>query len=296
MIDRLCFVQFIHPGGEHSPDDGRVKHWNRGPHKRKFLLSPGEYVDEGGARSRDELLFWGEWEAESEVIADFAGRQAFEGPRFLYEPFYSRPAPAGWRQNTDPFVFGECFHYTGCMQHTRIGPTQLRHLARGSVVLFGSCIALTKFVVDTVFVVADHVDHGPADYAQALERRISQTYRAATIEPWYSTELPLERKYRLYFGATRHEPVHGMFSFFPASTLERHPSGFARPRIDLPGLITPHLTQGKRLNPQSRIEDVHALWERVVEQVRAQDLLLGVHAELPPARVIPREPTTADRA
>ena len=44
-----------------------------------------------------------------------------------------------WRQNTDPFVFGERFHYTGCLRHTRRGPTQLRYLAPGSLVLFGSC-------------------------------------------------------------------------------------------------------------------------------------------------------------
>jgi hypothetical protein len=32
MDDNLCFVQFIHPGGEHEPDDGVIKNWNRDDH------------------------------------------------------------------------------------------------------------------------------------------------------------------------------------------------------------------------------------------------------------------------
>jgi hypothetical protein len=53
-------------------------------------------------------------------------------------------------QNTDPFVFGDQFHYTGCLQHTKRGATQLRYLDRGSVILFGSCREKRDFVVDTV--------------------------------------------------------------------------------------------------------------------------------------------------
>ena len=59
--------------------------------------------------------------------------------------------------------FGERFHYTGCLQHTRLGPTQLRSLAPGSLVLFGSCRGKSRFAVDTVFVVSDHVDHSARD-------------------------------------------------------------------------------------------------------------------------------------
>ena len=60
--------QFIHPGGEHGQDGGGQKRWNRGDHKRKFLRVRGEYVDTtGGPPINDELVFWGEWEPESEV-------------------------------------------------------------------------------------------------------------------------------------------------------------------------------------------------------------------------------------
>src|SRR2546422_5325948 len=33
MRERRCFVQFIHPGGEHWPDQGDLKFWNREQHR-----------------------------------------------------------------------------------------------------------------------------------------------------------------------------------------------------------------------------------------------------------------------
>lgn len=52
----LCFVQFIHPGGEHRPDNARLINWNRGDHKRKFLLSRGRAVHDREALDT-ELVF-----------------------------------------------------------------------------------------------------------------------------------------------------------------------------------------------------------------------------------------------
>ena len=63
-------VQFIHPGGEHGQDVAGHKRWNTSDHdhRRKFLCVPGEYVDAPDAPPlKDELVFWGEWEPESEV-------------------------------------------------------------------------------------------------------------------------------------------------------------------------------------------------------------------------------------
>jgi len=45
MFERLCFVQFIHPGGEHEPDDGDLKLWNCGAHRRKFMKARGRYLE-----------------------------------------------------------------------------------------------------------------------------------------------------------------------------------------------------------------------------------------------------------
>ena len=56
MDNKLCFVQFIHPGGEHEPDDGLNKRWNKGKHQRKFLRQSGRYVANGKVKD-GELLF-----------------------------------------------------------------------------------------------------------------------------------------------------------------------------------------------------------------------------------------------
>jgi hypothetical protein len=280
--ERLCVVQFIHPGGEHGQDQIGLKAWNLEAHKRKFLRQHGVQVDEAGSPRESELFLWGKWEAESEVEAIEAPISG--GPRFIHRPFYSDPPPAGWRQNTDPFVFGDEFHYTGCKQHTARGPTQLRFLRHGSLILFGSCVGRARFVLDTLFVVDDYIDHSRADYERILNGRIPDAYRAATIDPWYSGSGGDQQSYRLYSGATYDSPVNGMFSFFPASTAERDPDGFARPEIRIPGLITSHLTQGQRLNPQPSVREVKQIWTEIVRQVRMVGLTLGVHAGLPTAR------------
>ncbi|MGH2716418.1 MAG: hypothetical protein ACRDM7_21535 [Thermoleophilaceae bacterium] len=84
MRERRCFVQFIHPGGEHWPDRGDRKFWNREAHRRKFLKGRGRYITGGEARE-GEIVFWGEWEPESRVLARYSDRVA-DGPHFLYEP------------------------------------------------------------------------------------------------------------------------------------------------------------------------------------------------------------------
>jgi hypothetical protein len=278
MKERLCFVQFLHPGGEHGADQGALKQWNRGDHKRKFIRGPGRLIDLAEKLQDTEIAFWGEWEPPSHV-AQLADVVPY-GPRFIHDPFLPPRAPRDWCQNTDPFVFGDTFHYTGCLQHTKFGPTQLRFLARGSVILFGSCVERSRFVLDTVLVVDRYIDHSRINVGET-RRQVSPVYATATLDPWYSGKVPAEQSHRLYFGATQEACLDGMFSFFPARAATDSPQGFPRPTIDLPEAITPTMCQGKRLNPQSSIGDVRRLWERVVEQVRQQDLALGTWAEEP---------------
>jgi len=133
------------------------------------MKSRGRYFADG-KRHEGEIVFWGEWEPESRVLARYHSPNSAE-PSFLYEPFFVRHVDGLWRQNTDPFVFGERFYYTGCLQHTSRGPTQLRFLAPGSLVVFGSYLR-GRFVVDTVFVVDDFVDHSLGDWEQKLKRRV----------------------------------------------------------------------------------------------------------------------------
>lgn len=279
MDDRHCFVQFLHPGKEHEPDSRRTKGWNRDAHRRKFLLSPGRYLGTRGPQDA-EIAFWGEWEPESRVVSETRPPLP-DGPRWVYEPYYVPPASNRGLQNTDPFVFGERFLYTGCMQYKRGKPTQLRHLALGSVILFGSCLRKSRFVLDTVFVVADHVDHAKRNYCDQLKGHVSDTYCAVTLAPWYGNMIERDKSYRLYDGATFGAPVQGMFSFVPCLPAEVAPRGFARPTIRIPGVITDTHCQGVKLNPQAGLSAVKSLWDEVVDQVTNQGLLLGIGVALP---------------
>jgi hypothetical protein len=229
--DKVCFVQFMHPGAEHEPPDDGKMGWNSGDHARKFLVANGLATSRRGAQA-DELVFWGEWEPQSRVVEAY-DPTVLDGPRWLHEPTWSPLEPPRWSQNTDPFVFGDRFHYTGCQQHKRNRrgakqPTQLRRLARGSVILFGSC-RRDRFMLDTVFVVDRYVDHRRKDRATALAGKISATYEAVTIDPWYRGNDPDDVSYRLYFGATVDAPIEGMFSYVPCLPRADAPSGFARP-------------------------------------------------------------------
>lgn len=286
--EKLCFAQFLHPGGEHQPDDGDLKRWNRGPHRRKFVRIPGRCIRDDESH-RGPLVCWTEWEADSTVRERIA-RPLRHGPQVVYDPYYSRPRKYDGLQNTDPFIFGG-FFYTGCQQYTSRGPTQLRDLARGSVILFGSCIDRRHFVVDTVFVVDRHIDHSAATWRKRVAENVTEGYIDVTLRAWYQASggcrkkcVPDRREFRLYFGATVHRPVNGMFSFFPCQPYEEGTRGFARPRIHIRGVVKDTLLQGKRLNPQPGLANTARLWNTVARQVQAQGLWLGVHATMPPSR------------
>ena len=49
----------------------------------------------------------------------------------------------------------------------------------------------------------------------------------------------------------------------------------------MPDVITPTMTQSKRLNPRQSISEITPLWEEVVRQVIAQGMALGIQADLP---------------
>jgi hypothetical protein len=205
-------------------------------------------------------------------------------------------------QNTDPFVFGEQFHYTWCQQRTKKGATQLRYLKEGSLILFGSCEDKNAFVLDTVFVVDHWIDHSRKDYQSELKRAISREYWEVAILPGYQkpsrginscalekqgcTAADSQKEWRLYFGAMYNNPVRGMYSFFPCQPYKTNSRGFARPRISLPGRITGNLNEGKKYRDKNHPEQLNPdtmklLWEKVAKQVIKKGLALGVYAEMP---------------
>jgi hypothetical protein len=282
MDDRIRLVQFIHPGGEHEPDEGNEKHWNTGDHKRKFLQSRGEYVSGDGDDhpTTDDLLFWGEWEPDSTVVSRIKSPVEC-GPHYIYEPYYGA-VPTTWAQNTDPFVFGDSFLYSNCKQTTKHGVTQLAMLGRGSVILFGSCIARCHFVVDTVFVVDRWIKFYPPNYRTELAGQVSKTFEDVTLSRIaHHADTP----FTLYFGATYNQRVDGMFSFFACQPRTQGEVGFARPVIKLPGQITNNLTQGKKMTVQPDLATMQSQWSNVMQQVTDQGLMLGVSAELPEQRI-----------
>ena len=149
--DARYVVQFPHPGREHRPGDTEWMPWNpQQKHARKFLRSRGRYVAKDDTVSEDPLVFWGEWEPPSRVIARWPRSRRL--PRFLHEPVWHTPRHRVPRHNTDPWVFGKTFLYSNCKQFTPHGtPSALQSVTRGSLILFGSKLD-HEFVLDTVFV------------------------------------------------------------------------------------------------------------------------------------------------
>jgi hypothetical protein len=286
-----CLVQFMHPGGEHGPDQGSIKHWNVGDHKRKFIRLPGESLDSAAPSARrrtSELVFWAEWEPESRV--EPIAKPMPSGPRWLHAPFYL--PPKNFRrdgkvlQNTDPFVYGNRFLYTVCRQWKRNSglyrPTFLRDLDVGSLILFGSH-KRGEFVLDTVFVVASSVLHDAESYEEVLAGRVPEAYADVALRPAY--EWDRGEELRLYLGAAPSDSVDGMFSFvpcMPAAQAQR--SGFPRPTLRLDGLITPGLMMGAKATRNLSREQMRSIWSRLVEQVLEQGLKLGTYFEVPEPR------------
>lgn len=280
-----CVVQFIHPGGEHGPNQAGGKSWNRGLHKRKFLSSRGEYlISRDGIPQSSDLVFWGEWEPESVVLS--IEDRIPGGPKYLHQPYYVRPRNyPGDLQNTDPFVYGERFLYTLCRQTRKTSghakPTYLRDLASGSLILFGS-LKGGGFVLDTVFVVADSTLHDSESWRTALRGLVSDTYLDVTMCPTYQESWP--HPLRMYGAATAEHRLAGMFSFSPCLPADRARSGFARPAVELEGVITPGLMMGAKATRGLSLNAVEFLWNSVVTQVLDQGLVLGTRFELPERR------------
>ena len=206
-----CFVQFPHPGGEHWPDRSGAKPWNTydSNHARKFMQLRGSWTAEDGGVHSGELWAWGEWEAQSELVRDLDSSGGPGLPRHLWRPYYVVP-PGGYERlhNTDPFIFGERFLYSNCLQPKRPG---LRRLGRGSVIAFGS--KKGDWVLDTVLVVADFIDYAVPEARIVLADSTPEAFLNATAGPL--ADNGEEEMLRLYRGATPDDPFDGMFSFLP---------------------------------------------------------------------------------
>lgn len=234
-------------------------------------------------------MFWGEWEAEALVVKDFTrdfGKDAV--PQRLIEPFKSKlpanklPGNCGDEnscQNIDPFVFGECFRYSYCMQKTF---HVLKELDEDSIVLFGAYSKKKrKFRLDTVFV----VDKYPIKYCDKGDLKGISNYED------YCNYLLIESlkdiyPYDVYYeGKTFSE--NEMYSFSPAKVYSE-PTGSAFSRIELDAELLESFFDGTSFSDDKNMgvdgqggknfskEVVLQGWERLKDFVLAQGCVLGV--------------------
>jgi hypothetical protein len=258
-----------------------MKQWNEGAHKRKFMRTAGTSLDATDEVHAGEVLFWGEWEPPSTV--ELLEAPSPDYPRYLHRPLLEQLTEFAGHQNTDPFVFGDTFLYTGCQQwrgKPHGHPVQLRYLLPGSIILFGSC-SDDRFLLDTAFVVRDFIDHDRDDYRDALRGAVPDAYWTVTLGLWYAGP-PDGRSFRLYRGASPANAVNGMFSFFPCLRADG-PVTRGFPRSDLSALscVNPRLRQGWSATKLGDLAQVADVWHSVRQAVLAQGCELGVRAAIP---------------
>ena len=144
-------------------------------------------------------------------------------------------------------------------------------------------------MLDTVLVVRDSVAYDPLDPQGTLEGIAPETFLnvtgappAANAEGNPAEGCSATGELRLYRGATPDDPVHGMYSFFPARPTGPAGSDFGRPVVDLPGFINPANWRAPKGAERDLPPGVlRSLWEKLVAQVRDEGLVLGTFAELP---------------
>lgn len=273
MTDAVRFIQFLHPGTEHRPEANGWKPWTTEGHRRAFVVQRGTYMrrlDEGSPFPA-ELHFWCEWECEAEAVGHFASQPGY--PRFLFRPCIRPRKRFKNHANTDPCVFGDRFRYCVCQQDSR---PSLKHLAPGSVIVFGSRLD-GEFVIDTVFVVARSYVYSKRTHRSLP---VPELYHNAAIAPLFGGGCGDGEEYQLYEGATPADPFAGMFSFFPCLPADES-AGFPRPSIRLPGVVNPRHSQGIKMISPISPSRASELWRSVAVQVVGQGLCLGVSAEMP---------------
>ena len=154
-----------HPGGEprygwHSAGDAFLVDWNKNSgkdpdkHTRKFILRPGLALSAiDGRTMRDNLVFWGEYEAYSR--ARLLQKNDKEYPKAVHDILYPASGNFSYPQyglNTDPYVYGDEFYYF-CCERKDSGEQKYKP---DDVILFGSINRRGNsyfFELDTVFVV-----------------------------------------------------------------------------------------------------------------------------------------------
>jgi hypothetical protein len=300
-------VQFFHPGIEHLKINGKIRDWNNEPdHYRKYLISKGNYI-ENNEEKRENLLFWGEWEPTSyaDIPTKPTGISLYEKyPEYLHTPYIppkdkmkSYQGKNKNYQNTDPFVFGEKFKYSICMQDAY---PDLKNLDDGSIILFGSCVN-KRFAIDTIFVVNGVLKYNfPEDDEINNFITESKLYKEIVLkmacgDSNFATTLTL------YTGATFKDNINGMYSFVPSIKYNGEKRGFSR--IIMPdefytneyrmfnryfskwdlnnGRIYERKNEGVKITPGISLKEIKSFWEYLKSIVLENNCVLGYNFEMP---------------
>lgn len=275
----------MHPQVEAIPKkrEGIVGWNNSKRHKRKFITAKGKYVGEKESEKEGQLAFWGEWEAQSEVEFIEKGQRS----RYLQTPYIDL-TEANRTHNTDPYVFGDCFKYIGCMQGRY---KVLRDLPPMSLIMFGSRIN-NQFCLDTLFVVSEKQSkYETTESLIEIHNKKDQFYYAS-IEPLCNDGCKKKKcksdKATYYDGVNFKGKANfkGIYSFIPCRLqTKENDFTFERPVIDL-DIISPNQTQGINAKgvKEYTIEEIKRYWLSIVEQVKRKDLLIGTQIETPKFR------------
>lgn len=274
-------IQFLHQGTEHTPDTNNHKDWNTGVHKRKFLTSNAEYLDNNVVNT-GEVFFWGEWEPQSSVRKLSQNGNPLN-PKWLHKPcFLPEPIPnTVGLQNTDPYVFDNEFKYLICHQFKRqpnLRTTNLTQIEQGSLILFGSArypgTPNSLFQLDTVFVVNSWLDYNPM-YNPLDLPNISILYRDVVYKKAFPRRRP-NINLRLYIGASYQNQLNDMYSFVPIKPSIQENVGFQRVLLNSNQYINSNLTQGFKISSGLTIQDVYNFWICIRDLSREQGYMEGL--------------------
>ena len=255
------------------------RYWNNeSSHKRKFIRSAGWYLENTGSSfcptpKKGDLFFWGEWEPQS--LFELTGNK-FDNKLLPHAVHFPRFSPQGiGKHNTDPFVFGDSFYYTNCKQYSY---PFLRDLPQGSVIVFGSEINRSDFVIDTVFVV--NSKEQVKDYKLNPEK-YPEILRKATIDlhGGLPDHLQLYQGKMYDFDSCYSDSNPYIFSFVPCK-VNCDATGFARPIISWQkfNLKKPGAgTVTKRIVYSSDSE----FWHDLIADLIQQGFSLGVKIDMP---------------
>lgn len=261
-------------------DNNIIRLWNTDKsHYRKFICCKGKYIENINDTfpKHSELYFWGEWEGHSrfEPINNDLDKRVF--PNGIHYPFHF--IQQSWKQNTDPYIFGNEFKYAECKQKG-----QMCNLINDDLILFGTVFPSLKcFYLDTVFVVDDF--ESSIDVSVNNVANYTNIYREVTLEQLgttYINQTVLNQK-RIYKGKKWSQNNKSYFSFVPSKSKLVDKAGFERLRIDFSefqklGLSTN--TTGLSYLKESSLNN-NELWFYLVEKCEAQEFNLGIEFEEP---------------